>query len=67
MCGAVAVLGVVAGLMDDAWSVGLAVPTGGASLTVVGDSWDHNGSSPSQPATGEAVRGVLDWSARPGW
>ncbi len=59
---AVLILGVAAGVVDDAMAVAL----GPSGLPVVSQSWDDHGSGPVQHAVGEAYRGILKWAWRHG-
>lgn len=55
--------GVVAGVVDDA----LAAATIEFGSAPVLDSWEHNGSGPTQHLVGELIRGILDFGAKSGF
>jgi RHS repeat-associated protein len=54
------VVGVLAGVVDDAFAAAQVPMMGAPALTL--DSWEHHGSGPVQHAAGEAIRGFLGWS-----
>jgi hypothetical protein len=62
---AVVVLGVAAGVLDDALA---AAETGSFGAPVVtSQSWDQHGSGPVQHAVGEAYRAILKWGYSSGF
>ena len=59
MGGTLLVVGVVAGVADDAFAAAQIPVMGAPALTL--DSWEQHGSGPVQHAVGEAIRGFLGW------
>ena len=55
----VLVVGVLAGVADDAFAAAQVPMMGAPMLTL--DSWEQHGSGPVQHAAGEAIRGLLGW------
>ncbi len=64
MWGATAVVGVGAGVLDDALAAAATAASG--SPAPVMESWDQYGAGPVQHAAGELIRGFLDWGAHHG-
>jgi RHS repeat-associated protein len=60
MGAATLVVGVLAGVVDDAFAAAQVPMMGAPALTL--DSWEHQGSGPVQHAAGEAIRGFLGWT-----